>query len=167
MHLSVGSFAALADPDAETTATLPGPTASTTSLKKLKALTRRALTHSAWADSPPHPSSGTQDVSLPLEGNLFCSKGHDQEGFAERFVGDLTGSDLLTCHCTRMAFKVGDQVKWKSHSGEAQGTVVRVVHEDGEVGGFQYRASREDPRYIVELKDGQRAAHTEAALSKT
>lgn len=99
----------------------------------------------------------------------ICSaaRGTDQEGFAERFVGDLTGSDLLTCHCTRMAFKVGDQVKWKSHGGEAQGTVVRVVHEDGEVSGFQYRASREDPRYIVELKDGQRAAHTEAALSKT
>lgn len=65
-----------------------------------------------------------------------------------------------------MAFKVGDQVKWHNHGGEAQGKVVRVAHEDGEVSGFHYRASREDPRYIVELEDGKQAAHTEQALSK-
>ncbi|WP_019011149.1 DUF2945 domain-containing protein [Deinococcus aquatilis] len=65
-----------------------------------------------------------------------------------------------------MAFKIGDQVKWNSHSGEAHGKVVRVALEDGEVGGFHYRASREDPRYIVELEDGRKAAHTEQALSK-
>ncbi|MFB9990914.1 DUF2945 domain-containing protein [Deinococcus oregonensis] len=65
-----------------------------------------------------------------------------------------------------MAFKIGDRVKWNSHGGEAHGKIVRVAHEDGEVGGFQYRASREDPRYIVELEDGKQAAHTESALTK-
>ncbi|UQN08264.1 DUF2945 domain-containing protein [Deinococcus sp. QL22] len=66
-----------------------------------------------------------------------------------------------------MAFNIGDHVKWNSHGGEAHGTIVRVAHTDGEVNGFHYRASPEDPRYIVELEDGKQAAHTEAALSKT
>lgn len=70
---------------------------------------------------------------------------------------------MALCH---MAFKVGDQVTWHSHGGEARGTIVRIAHEDGEVGGFHYRASRADPRYIVELEDGKQAAHTEQALSK-
>ncbi|MEF2279564.1 DUF2945 domain-containing protein [Deinococcus sp. YIM 134068] len=48
-----------------------------------------------------------------------------------------------------MAFKVGDRVKWSSHGGEAEGKVVKVAHEDGEEKGFHYRASRDDPRYIV------------------
>ncbi len=65
-----------------------------------------------------------------------------------------------------MAFKVGDQVRWNSHGGEAKGKVVRVAHEDGEIGDFHYRASKEDPRYIVELESGKHAAHTEEALSK-
>ncbi|MPY68284.1 DUF2945 domain-containing protein [Deinococcus sp. SDU3-2] len=65
-----------------------------------------------------------------------------------------------------MAFKVGDRVTWQSHGGEAHGKIVRIAHEDGEDGGFHYRASQEDPRYIVELEDGKQAAHTEQALSR-
>ncbi|GGO39556.1 DUF2945 domain-containing protein [Deinococcus humi] len=65
-----------------------------------------------------------------------------------------------------MTFKVGDQVKWNSHGGEASGRVVRVAHKDGEVSGFNYRASQDDPRYIIELEDGKHVAHTADALSK-
>ncbi|MVN86148.1 DUF2945 domain-containing protein [Deinococcus sp. HMF7620] len=65
-----------------------------------------------------------------------------------------------------MTLKTGDRVRWNSHGGHAEGKVVRVAHEDGEVGGFEYRASRDDPRYIVELDDGRLAAHTESALKK-
>ncbi|GHF44228.1 hypothetical protein HNQ07_001879 [Deinococcus metalli] len=65
-----------------------------------------------------------------------------------------------------MTFKVGDKVRWSSHGAEAHGKVVRVAHEDGEIAGFQYRASRDDPRYIVELEDGRHAAHTEHALKR-
>ena len=63
-------------------------------------------------------------------------------------------------------FKKGDRVKWSSHGGEAHGEVVSVAHEDGEVQGFHYRASKDDPRYIVKLEDGRHAAHTADALSK-
>ena len=65
-----------------------------------------------------------------------------------------------------MTLKVGDTVKWSSHSGEAHGKIVRVAHTDGEVSGFHYKASKDDPRYIVELEDGQQVAHTAQALSK-
>ncbi|SMB91133.1 DUF2945 domain-containing protein [Deinococcus hopiensis] len=65
-----------------------------------------------------------------------------------------------------MAFKVGDQVKWNSHGGEAHGKIVQIAHEDGEVSGFHYKASKDEPRYIVELEGGKHAAHTESALSR-
>lgn len=65
-----------------------------------------------------------------------------------------------------MTIRVGDRVRWNSHGGHAEGKVVKVAHEDGEVGGFHYRASEDDPRYIVELEDGKHAAHTEAALTR-
>ncbi len=63
-------------------------------------------------------------------------------------------------------FKKGDKVRWNSHGGEAEGKVVKVAHEDGEIEGFHYKASKDDPRYIVETDDGKRAAHTADALKK-
>ncbi|QFP77859.1 DUF2945 domain-containing protein [Deinococcus sp. AJ005] len=65
-----------------------------------------------------------------------------------------------------MTFKKGDQVSWNSHGGEARGRVVRVAHEDGEVSGFQYCATQDDPRYIIEVEGGKHVAHTADALSK-
>ncbi|MDV6374344.1 DUF2945 domain-containing protein [Deinococcus arenicola] len=65
-----------------------------------------------------------------------------------------------------MTFKVGDQVKWNSHGGEASGKVVRVAQEDGEVSGFTYRATQDDPRYIIEVEGGKQVAHTADALAK-
>ena len=65
-----------------------------------------------------------------------------------------------------MTFKVGDRVKWSSHGAQAHGRVVRVARQDGEVSGFHYRASPDDPRYIVELEGSQLVAHTAQALSK-
>lgn len=65
-----------------------------------------------------------------------------------------------------MKITVGDRVRWSSHAGHAEGTVVKVAHTDGEVSGFHYRASREEPRYIVKLDDGKQAAHTGDALTK-
>ena len=65
-----------------------------------------------------------------------------------------------------MNIKVGDTVTWKSHAGTAEGKVVKIAHEDGEVSGFHFKASRDDPRYIIELADGKRVAHAGDALSK-
>jgi Hypervirulence associated proteins TUDOR domain len=65
-----------------------------------------------------------------------------------------------------MSIKIGDKVKWSSHAGHAEGKVVKVAREDGEVSGFHYKATPDDPRYIVELEGGKHAAHTEEALTK-
>ncbi len=64
------------------------------------------------------------------------------------------------------AHKVGDRVAWQSHGGEAHGTVVRVVTDDGSIGDFDYKASRDEPRIIVETAEGKRAAHRAEALTK-
>lgn len=61
-------------------------------------------------------------------------------------------------------FKVGDRVRWSSHGSTAQGKVVRVATADGSIGDFDYNASKDDPRYIVETDEGKRAAHKAEAL---
>jgi len=64
-------------------------------------------------------------------------------------------------------FKVGDRVEWNSHGATAQGKVVRVATEDGNIEDFDYKASQDDPRYIVETDEGKRAAHKAEALRKS
>jgi hypothetical protein len=63
-------------------------------------------------------------------------------------------------------FKVGDRVRWNSHGGHAEGRVVNVATSDGSIEDFDYAASKDDPRYIVETDEGKRAAHKPDALSK-
>ena len=63
-------------------------------------------------------------------------------------------------------FKVGDHVKWDSSGGQAEGKVVRVAHKSGSIKGFDYKASTDDPRYIVETDEGKKAAHKAGELRK-
>ena len=64
-------------------------------------------------------------------------------------------------------FKVGDRVKWDSSGGQAEGKVVRVAHKSGSIKGFDYKATSDDPRYIVETDEGKHAAHKAEALRKS
>ena len=62
-------------------------------------------------------------------------------------------------------FKKGDRVKWKSHGGEAIGTVERKITEDTEAGGREVRASKDEPQYLVKSeKSGGTAVHKPDAL---
>ena len=63
-------------------------------------------------------------------------------------------------------FKVGDRVKWDSSGGQAEGKVVRVAHRSGSIKGFDYKASSDDPRYIVETDEGKHAAHKAGGLQR-
>lgn len=63
-------------------------------------------------------------------------------------------------------FKVGDKVTWNSHGGHAEGTIVKIATVDGSIKDFDYRASNDDPRYIIEVDDDKYAAHKEETLSK-
>jgi len=60
---------------------------------------------------------------------------------------------------TERKFKVGDRVKWDSSGGRSEGKIVRVAHRSGNIKGFKYKASVDDPRYIVETDEGKHAAH--------
>ncbi len=44
--------------------------------------------------------------------------------------------------------------------------MVEVATKDGSIGDFEYKASDDDPRYIVETEDGKRAAHKGSALDQ-
>ena len=62
-------------------------------------------------------------------------------------------------------FDKGDRVSWKSHGGEAEGTVQRKITEDTEAAGRTVRASEDDPQYEVKSeKSGGTAVHKPSAL---
>ena len=64
-------------------------------------------------------------------------------------------------------FKKGDRVKWKSHGGEAVGTVERKITSDTEAGGRTVRASQDEPQYLVKSeKSGGTAVHKQGALTR-
>jgi hypothetical protein len=64
-------------------------------------------------------------------------------------------------------FSKGDHVSWKSHGGEAEGTVQKKITEDTEAGGRTVRASADDPQYEVKSeKSGGTAVHKPSALEK-
>ena len=63
--------------------------------------------------------------------------------------------------------KKGDHVTWKSHGGEAEGTVDRKITADTEAAGRTVRASKEDPQYeVTSEKSGGTAVHKPGALHK-
>lgn len=61
----------------------------------------------------------------------------------------------------------GDHVTWKSHGGEAEGTVRRKITEDTQAAGRTVRAGPDDPQYeVVSDKSGGTAVHKPSALKK-
>lgn len=63
-------------------------------------------------------------------------------------------------------FKKGDRVSWGSSGGNATGKVVKKVTTDGKIKDFDYKASKDDPKYIVETDEGKQAAHKPGELKK-
>lgn len=62
--------------------------------------------------------------------------------------------------------KRGDEVSWNTSQGTTLGTVVDTRVKDFTFDGQQFRASGEDPYYIVESeKTGATAAHKGSALT--
>ncbi|GAA3393111.1 DUF2945 domain-containing protein [Cryptosporangium minutisporangium] len=65
------------------------------------------------------------------------------------------------------SFRKGDRVSWRSHGGEAVGTVEQKITEDTEAGGRTVRASADDPQYLVKSeKSGGTAVHKPSALHR-
>lgn len=60
----------------------------------------------------------------------------------------------------------GDKVSWKSHGGEAHGTVVKKQTSPTQIKGHKVAASKDNPQFIVETEEGKRAAHKAEALTK-
>lgn len=67
---------------------------------------------------------------------------------------------------SRQKFKTGERVTWTSSGGASHGKVVRVATSAGKIKDFEYQATKEDPRYIVETDDGKHAAHKASGLKK-
>lgn len=63
------------------------------------------------------------------------------------------------------ALKAGDKVSWKSHGGEAHGKVVRKLEKPTTIKGHKVAASKNNPEYLVETREGKRAAHNPGALT--
>lgn len=64
-----------------------------------------------------------------------------------------------------MALRQGQKVSWNTSQGKTHGTVVSKHTKDFQFEKQQFRASEDDPVYVVESeKTGARAAHHEDAL---
>ena len=64
-------------------------------------------------------------------------------------------------------FSKGDHVSWKSHGGEAEGTVQKKITEETEAAGRKVKASSDEPQYEVKSeKSGGTAVHKPSALEK-
>jgi hypothetical protein len=64
-------------------------------------------------------------------------------------------------------FANGDEVRWRSHGGHAEGEVIKKITEDTEAAGRTVRASEEEPQYLVKSeKSGGEAVHKPSALHK-
>ena len=61
--------------------------------------------------------------------------------------------------------KKGDHVTWKSHGGEAEGTVTKKITSETKAGGRKVKASEDEPQYEVRSdKTGRTAVHKPGAL---
>lgn len=64
-----------------------------------------------------------------------------------------------------MSFSTGDRVQWNTPQGPTQGTVRSRHTDEFEFKDQTFKATDEDPVYVVESeKSGSRAAHHESAL---
>ncbi|WP_445442215.1 hypervirulence associated TUDOR domain-containing protein [Clavibacter sp. km1a] len=65
------------------------------------------------------------------------------------------------------SFTKGDHVTWNTSQGETHGKVVEERTKDFQHDGQHFRASEDEPAYIVESdKSGKTAAHKGSALTK-
>ncbi|KQQ25857.1 MULTISPECIES: DUF2945 domain-containing protein [unclassified Frondihabitans] len=66
-----------------------------------------------------------------------------------------------------MAFSKGDKITWNTPQGETHGEVVDKRVKEFEFDGQKFKASSDEPYYIVKSeKSGSEAAHKESALTK-
>ena len=63
-------------------------------------------------------------------------------------------------------FKKTDKVRWKSHGGEAHGTVEKKQTSRTTIKGHTVGASPENPQFIVKTPEGKKAAHKADALTR-
>ncbi|GAB3672956.1 hypervirulence associated TUDOR domain-containing protein [Angustibacter aerolatus] len=66
-----------------------------------------------------------------------------------------------------MSISKGTRVSWGTSQGRTQGKVVEQKTKDFEFDGQKFKASDDEPAYIVESeKTGKQAAHKESALNE-
>jgi hypothetical protein len=64
------------------------------------------------------------------------------------------------------SFKPGDNVGWDSSGGHSTGKVVRKLTKPMTIKGHKVAASKDNPEYLVETGEGERAAHKPEALTR-
>ncbi len=66
-----------------------------------------------------------------------------------------------------MDFKIGDHVEWNSEAGRVRGTIQKKVTSVIKFKGYNVRASKENPQYLIKSdKTDHLAMHKGSALKK-
>ncbi len=65
------------------------------------------------------------------------------------------------------SLRIGDRVSWNTEHGRTRGRVVDRKTKDFQLAGQRFRASSDEPKFVVESeKSGKQAAHAAGALRK-
>ena len=64
------------------------------------------------------------------------------------------------------SLRAGDTVSWSSHGGTAHGKVVKKLTSPMTIKGHKVAASKDNPEYLVETREGKRAAHKAGSLRR-
>jgi len=64
------------------------------------------------------------------------------------------------------SLKPGARVSWNSHGGKAHGKVVKKLTSPMTIKGHKVAAATDNPEYLVETDEGNRAAHKPGSLRK-
>lgn len=62
--------------------------------------------------------------------------------------------------------KKNDKVSWKFGRGLAHGKIKDIITADTEIAGLTIRASKDDPKALIETVTGKTAAHNLEKLTK-
>jgi hypothetical protein len=65
-----------------------------------------------------------------------------------------------------MALSKGDKVHWNTSQGQTTGTTVEKKTKEFTFDGQHFKASEDEPFWVVESESGAKAAHKESSLKQ-
>ncbi len=125
---------------------------------------QKRVTESTEVDGSSVKASSDDPRYLVENDNTGNVTGHKPEALSKTHGSDASAPSDES-NDSGNSFKKGDKVKWNTSQGKTTGTVKKKLTEDTEIKDFDVKASKDNPKYLVESeKTGAQAAHKPESL---